>query len=90
MPGEFFHLHGSLDASTALRMIGLEPFRPDVTEYRQCIEVIEAQVKTFTLDQLEEINARHKQAGVTAFRREDFEKTDYVSTHLLARESEQY
>ena len=51
-PGEYFHLHGSLDATTALQMIGMEPFRPDLTEYRDCIEAIETQMKTFTCEEL--------------------------------------
>jgi hypothetical protein len=59
-------------------MIGLEAFRPDVTEYSQCINVIETEMKKFTLDELEAVNAEKKQAGVTANKREDFLKTEHV------------
>lgn len=76
-PGEYFHLHGSLDATTALQMIGMQPFRADLTEYRDCIEAIETQMKTFTCEELEAINANHKQAGVTVKKRRDFLESDY-------------
>ncbi|TVY59043.1 Succinyl-CoA--L-malate CoA-transferase beta subunit, partial [Lachnellula suecica] len=76
-PGEYFHIHGSLEAGKTLNMIGLEAHRPDLTEYRQCIDVIESHVKQFTAAELEEMNAREKQAGVTALKWEDFQKTEH-------------
>lgn len=76
-PGEYFHLHGSLDATTALQMIGMEPFRDDLIEYGECIEAIETKMKTFTCEELETINAKHRQAGVTANKREDFMNSAY-------------
>ena len=77
-PGEYFHLHGSLEATTALNMIGLEGHRPDMTDYRECIKLIESHVKQFTAAELERMNAEKRQAGVTCMRWEDFKKTDYV------------
>jgi hypothetical protein len=77
-PGEYFHIHGSLEAGKTLNMIGLESHRPDLTEYHECINVIESHVKQFTADELEQMNAREKQAGVTAFKWEEFQKTPHV------------
>lgn len=77
--GEYFHIHGSLDASTTLKMIGLEPYRPDLTDYRECINTIENHVKQFTAQELEEMNAREKQAGVTVLKWEEFKETNHVS-----------
>lgn len=58
-------------------MIGLEGHRPDLTEYHQCIKIIEDHVKQFTVDELEEMNAEIKQAGVTCLKWEDFQATPH-------------
>jgi hypothetical protein len=76
-PGEYFHLHGSLEATKALNMIGLEGHRPDMTDYHECIKLIEDHVKQFTADQLEEMNWEIKQAGVTCLKWEDFQATHH-------------
>jgi hypothetical protein len=76
-PGEYFHLHGSLEATKALNMIGLEGERPDLTDYHECIKVIEDHVKQFTADQLEEMNSQIKQAGVTCLKWEHFQTTQH-------------
>jgi hypothetical protein len=81
--GEFFHIHGSLEATTTLNMIGLEGHRPDLTDYREIIRVIEAQVQKFTAEELEKMNAEKKQAGVTAYKYEDFIQTQHVSCQTL-------
>jgi hypothetical protein len=75
--GEYFHLHGSLEATKALNMIGLEGERPDLTDYHECIKVIEDHVKQFTADQLEEMNSQIKQAGVTCLKWEHFQTTQH-------------
>ncbi|KAI4665911.1 uncharacterized protein J4E78_003376 [Alternaria triticimaculans] len=76
-PGEYFHLHGSLEATKALNMIGLEGSRPDLTDYHECIKVIEDHVSRYTVDQLEEMNKEIGQAGVTCLKWEDFQKTPH-------------
>lgn len=76
-PGEYFHLHGSLEATKALNMIGLEGDRPDLTDYHECIKIIEEKVKQYTADQLEEMNWKIKQAGVTCLKWEDFQITQH-------------
>ncbi|KAM0152737.1 hypothetical protein ACHAQE_007950 [Botrytis cinerea] len=81
-PGEYFHIHGSLEAGKTLNMIGLEAYRPDLTEYRECINVIEKHVKQYTAAELEVMNAKINQAGVTALKWEDFKKTSHGQTLL--------
>jgi hypothetical protein len=77
--GEYFHIHGSLEAGKTLNMIGLEAHRPDLTDYRECIDVIESHVKKFTAAELEVMNAKIKNAGVTVIMWEDYKKTPHVS-----------
>ncbi|TGO57115.1 hypothetical protein BCON_0069g00090 [Botryotinia convoluta] len=81
-PGEYFHIHGSLEAGKTLNMIGLEAYRPDLTDYRECIDVIEKHVKQYTAAELEVMNAEINQAGVTALKWEDFKKTSHGQTLL--------
>ncbi len=57
-PGEYYHIHGSLEASTTLAMVNLPPFNADLTEYRECIDTIEEAVKKYTVAELEAMNAR--------------------------------
>ena len=83
-PGEYYHIHGSLEATKTLNMIGLEGHRPDLTDYQECIDIIESHVKQFTVAELEKMNAREKQAGVMALKWEDFKKTNHVgSVHVI-------
>lgn len=77
-PGEFFHIHGSLEATTTLNMIGLEGHRPDLTDYEDIIKVIESHVQRYTAAELEEMNMERRQAGVTAYKYEDFINTLHV------------
>ncbi|KAJ5818721.1 CoA-transferase family III [Penicillium riverlandense] len=76
-PGEFFHIHGSLEASATLNMIGLEGHRPDLTDYEEIIKVIESQVQKYSAAELEQMNKERRQAGVTAYKYEDFIKTPH-------------
>ncbi|KAK0125115.1 hypothetical protein ONS96_008981 [Cadophora gregata f. sp. sojae] len=81
-PGEYYHIHGSLEAGKTLNMIGLEAYRPDLTDYRECIDVIESHVKKFTIPELEKMNLREKQAGVPVIKWEEFKKTNHGQTLL--------
>ncbi|EMD60544.1 hypothetical protein COCSADRAFT_125504 [Bipolaris sorokiniana ND90Pr] len=76
-PGEYFHLHGSLEATKALNIVGLEGFRPDLTDYHECIKVIEHHVQQFTVEELEEKNRAIKQAGVTCLKWDAFRTTEH-------------
>ncbi|RAO64325.1 uncharacterized protein BHQ10_000337 [Talaromyces amestolkiae] len=73
----FFHIHGSLEATTTLNMIGLEGHRPELTDYEEIIKTIEEKVQKFTAAELETMNAERRQAGVTAYKYEDFVKTPH-------------
>lgn len=77
--GRYYHIHGSLEAGKTLNMIGLEAHRPDLTDYRECINTIESHVRKFTVAELEELNKRERQAGVEAIKWQDFKKTNHVS-----------
>jgi hypothetical protein len=37
--GKYYHIHGSLEATTTLNMIGLPGHQPDLTNYQQIIKV---------------------------------------------------
>lgn len=78
--GEFFHIHGSLEATTTLNMVGLDGHRPDLTDYEEIIKVIESRVQKYTAAELEDMNRERRQAGVTAYKYEDFIKTPHVCT----------
>ncbi|KAK6075848.1 CoA-transferase family III [Seiridium cupressi] len=75
--GEYYHIHGSLEASTTLGFLGLEPFRPDLETHEQIVEVIESAVRKFTPEQLEVLNAQNRQAGVKALKHEQFLQTQH-------------
>lgn len=77
--GEFYHIHGSLEANTTLKMLGLEPYRPDLTDYDEIIRVIENRVQKYTTSELEKMNEENRQAGVTAYKYDDFIRTPHVS-----------
>ncbi|KAI1840117.1 hypothetical protein JX266_013682 [Neoarthrinium moseri] len=77
IPGEYYHIHGSLEASTTLRMLGLPPFFPELTEYRQCIDTIEGAVRKLTVTELEQRNNRFRQSGVPALTRSQFLQTPH-------------
>jgi hypothetical protein len=66
-------------------MIGLEPYRADLTDYRECIDTIESHVKQFTAEQLELMNARERQAGVTVLKWGDFKQSKHVCTFLFSQ-----
>lgn len=76
--GEYYHIHGSLEASTTLRMIGLQPFRADLVTHHDIVGVIETAVKKRTVAELEALNTQHRQAGVKAFKHDEFLQTPHV------------
>ena len=76
--GQYYHIHGSLEATKTLNMIGLDAFRPDLENHEDIVATIEPAVQRFTVQELEEMNAFWKQAGVPAYKYEDFAKTPHV------------
>lgn len=83
-PGRFYHIHGSLEATKTLNMIGLEGHRPDLVEMPDIVSAIESHVQKFTIDELEVLNAQNHQAGVECMKHSDFLKTPHgqVATTL--------
>ncbi|ODA77585.1 hypothetical protein RJ55_07214 [Drechmeria coniospora] len=79
--GEYYHIHGSLEASTTLRMIGLDSHRPELATHDDIVAVIEPAVQRFTVDELESMNSRNRQAGVKAFKHDDFLRTPHGSVN---------
>lgn len=71
-PEMYFHIHGSLEASTTLDMIGLPPYRPDLKTVAEISDCIESHVQQFTIEELETKNRELCQAGVTAYKHNDF------------------
>lgn len=86
-PGRYYHIHGSLEASTTLKMIGLEPYRPDLKHHKDIINTIEPAVQKFTVQELEKLNSIHRQAGVEALKYDDFTKTTHVCNQEILRVS---
>ncbi|KAI5928579.1 CoA-transferase family III [Camillea tinctor] len=75
--GDFYHIHGSLEASTTLRMLGLPPFSPELTDYRHCIDTIESAVKQFSAAELEQLNNQLRQAGISALTNQQYQQTPH-------------
>lgn len=77
---KYFHIHGSLEASTTLNMIGLPSHRDDLTDYQEIIQYIGDAVAKYTADELEDMNKAKRQAGVTALTRDEFLATPHGKT----------
>ncbi|KAK8056561.1 hypothetical protein PG993_001788 [Apiospora rasikravindrae] len=75
LPGQYYHIHGSLEASTTLRMLGLPPFLAGSHDYRQCIAMIENAVNRLSIADLEHKNHKYRQAGAPALTKDQFRRT---------------
>ncbi|KAK3322502.1 CoA-transferase family III [Apodospora peruviana] len=75
--GEYYHIHGSLEAGETLKMIGLPPQEPRLTDYHDCINTIEKAVKKFTVPELERMNLEKGQAGIPAMTWDKFRATPH-------------
>lgn len=75
--GRYYHIHGSLEASTTLNMIGLPSYSPKTTEYEDVVNVIQGAVSNFNCDELEELNTKNRQAGIEALTENNFLKTEH-------------
>ncbi|KAL2019667.1 hypothetical protein VTK56DRAFT_9286 [Thermocarpiscus australiensis] len=76
-PGEYYHIHGSLDADVTLGMLGLPKDNPGMTEYRDIIRYIEDAVMQHTAEELDKLNVKHRQAGIQALTWEQFQSTPH-------------
>ncbi|ODV61974.1 CoA-transferase family III [Ascoidea rubescens DSM 1968] len=78
--GRYYHIHGSLEASTQLKLIGLPPYNPKLTDYNEIVNVLQGAVHNFSVDELEEQTLKYRQAGVEAMKSEDFLQTPHGKT----------
>ncbi|KAK4123945.1 CoA-transferase family III [Parathielavia appendiculata] len=76
-PGEYYHIHGSLDADVTLQMLGLPKDNPDMTDYRTIIDYIGFAVKQHTAAELDALNLAHRQAGIQALTWPQFQSTPH-------------
>lgn len=74
--GKYYHIHGSLEASTTLNMIGLPAFT-DLTDYEEIINYIGSAVAKFSASELEKLNNENRQAGTIALTQEQFLQTEH-------------
>jgi hypothetical protein len=81
-PETYFHIHGSLEATTTLGMIGLPPYRPDLKTIEEISDCIESHVQQFTIEELEMKNKELRQAGTTAYKYEDFISTPHGKANV--------
>ncbi|KAH8587900.1 CAIB/BAIF family protein [Bisporella sp. PMI_857] len=81
-PNTYFHIHGSLEASTTLNMIGLPPYRRDLKTINEISDCIESHVQEFTLEELEAKNKDLRQAGVPALKYEEFVSMPHGKTNV--------
>jgi hypothetical protein len=58
-------------------MVGLPSHRPDLTDYHEAINTIESHVRNYSAEQLEEMNAERKQAGVTCMKPSEWKATEH-------------
>ncbi|OJJ75835.1 hypothetical protein ASPBRDRAFT_663709 [Aspergillus brasiliensis CBS 101740] len=79
---EFFHLHGSLNPTPTLNMIGLDGHRADLIDYDEIINTIQSHVQDFSAAELESLNEAHRQAGVTVYEYEEFKNTAHGRTSI--------
>lgn len=73
---KYYHIHGSLEASTTLNMIGL-PAHSDLTDYDAIIKYIGEAVAKFTAAELEDLNKKYRQAGTVALTQDQFLSTPH-------------
>ena len=84
-PGEYYHTHGSLQATTILTALGLPAFLKEggcelealEGDYDKICELIQARTKTYTADELDQMTMDLKQAGAPVYKEEDFLNTEH-------------
>lgn len=71
----YYHLHGSLQASPILEMIGLPGYKDDLSDYDDICRVIQGKTEKFSAEQLDEGTAKRRQAGTIVYTQEKFLET---------------
>lgn len=83
--GQYYHTHGSLDATPILNALGLPGFlkesddeavRALEEDYEGICGLIQERTRRYTVEELEEMTVRLRQAGAVVYREEEFMKTE--------------
>ncbi|KAI6600882.1 hypothetical protein MCOR06_000602 [Pyricularia oryzae] len=75
--GRFFHLHGSMNATKSLAMIGLPPTNPDLDTPEKIIAEISSKVEEYDADWLDtEANQYWRQAGTICLTEAEFHASE--------------
>ncbi|GAO47621.1 hypothetical protein G7K_1821-t1 [Saitoella complicata NRRL Y-17804] len=74
--GRYFHLHGSLLSDPSLGMVGLPPYKEELTAYGDVVKVIGDAVKKFTAAELEKGAEERKQAGAICLTMGEWAETE--------------
>jgi hypothetical protein len=72
----YYHLHGGLEATPILEMIGLPSYQDELTDYNDICQIIQEQTEKFTPDELESGTAARRQAGAIVYTPEQYLITD--------------
>lgn len=74
--GRWYHLHGSMNASPSMKMMGVP--EQDVT-HEEAIEIYKSKVAQWNSEEIEKVaNEEYKQAGVVCNRPEEFFASEQV------------
>lgn len=85
---EYYHTHGSLDATPILNALGLPAFlkdSPDETvrllegDYEGICKLIQEKTSKYSVEELEEMTVRLRQAGAVVYTEEEFLRTEHGS-----------
>jgi hypothetical protein len=83
--GEYYHTHGSLDATPILNALGLPGFLKDSEDeglraleedYEGICRLVQERTRRYTVEELEEMTVRLRQAGAVVYREEEFAGTE--------------
>jgi hypothetical protein len=83
--GEYYHTHGSLDATPILDALGLPGFLQDSQDegvrrlegdYEGICRLIQERTRRFVVEELDEMTVRLRQAGAVVYKEEEFLRTE--------------
>jgi hypothetical protein len=83
--GQYYHTHGSLDATPILNALGLPGFlkqsddeavRALEEDYEGICGLVQERTRRYTVEELEEMTVRLRQAGAVVYREEEFMETE--------------
>ncbi|EXJ90174.1 hypothetical protein A1O3_03243 [Capronia epimyces CBS 606.96] len=84
--GRWFHLHGSMDATQTLTMLGLPPSKPELDE-QAAINLFSSVTREWEAARLDRTaNEQYRQAGIICYTPEEFRETEQgraIASHSL-------